>query len=62
MGEDIDSLFITGGLAARETRTGHEPDAAALERYLARETIAPDYAIGFLRPTDSGLILLRYAK
>ena len=49
MGEDIDSLFITGGLAARETRTGHAPDAAALERYLARETIAPDYAIGFLR-------------
>jgi len=49
MGEDIDSLFITGGLAARETRTDRDPDEAALERYLARETIAPDYAIGFLR-------------
>ena len=25
MGEDIDSLFISGGLAASETKTGHQP-------------------------------------
>ena len=49
MGEDIASLFITGGLAAEETRTGEQPDQAALDAYLDRESIAPDYAIGFLR-------------
>jgi len=49
MGEDIASLFITGGLAAEETRTGEQPDQAALDAYLGRESIAPDYAIGFLR-------------
>ncbi|MEL7133129.1 MAG: TIGR01459 family HAD-type hydrolase, partial [Pseudomonadota bacterium] len=26
MGEDIDSLFISGGLAAAETKTSHQPD------------------------------------
>ena len=51
MGEDIDSLFITGGLAASETRTGAgaDPDAAALNAYLAVENSNPTYAIGFLR-------------
>ncbi|KUF12733.1 TIGR01459 family HAD-type hydrolase [Pseudoponticoccus marisrubri] len=49
MGEDIDSLFITGGLAAKETRTERQPEAKALEAYLAEEQIAPRYSIGFLR-------------
>ncbi|MGI3168839.1 TIGR01459 family HAD-type hydrolase [Pseudooceanicola sp. C21-150M6] len=49
MGEDIDSLFITGGLAASETKTGQDPDAAALNAYLAVENSNPTYAIGFLR-------------
>lgn len=49
MGEDIDSLFITGGLAAVETKTREQPDAAALTDYLEREKNAPTYAIGFLR-------------
>ena len=49
MGEDIDSLFVTGGLAARETRTDGDPDPEALEAYLRREMIAPQYAIGHLR-------------
>ena len=49
MGEDIDSLFITGGLAAEETRTGAQPDPAALDTYLARHMMSPRYAIGFLR-------------
>ena len=49
MGEDIDSLFITGGLAAAETKTTQQPDPDALETYLANEQSAPTYAIGFLR-------------
>ena len=49
MGEDIDSLFISGGLAASETRTDHQPDPDALASYLAAEQISPTYTIGFLR-------------
>ncbi|MCE0506026.1 MULTISPECIES: TIGR01459 family HAD-type hydrolase [unclassified Roseivivax] len=49
MGEDIDSLFITGGLAAAETRTEEQPDPKALRDYLAREGISPSFAIGYLR-------------
>lgn len=49
MGEDIDSLFITGGLAASETRTTDQPDEEALRAYLAKEMIAPTFAIGKLR-------------
>ena len=49
MGEDIDSLFISGGLAAAETKTSHQPDPDALEAYLTKEKSAPTYAIGFLR-------------
>lgn len=49
MGEDIDSLFISGGLAARETRTTHQPDADALRAFLTREGSAPTYTIGQLR-------------
>lgn len=49
MGEDIDSLFITGGLAAAETKTSHQPDAEALNAYLQGEMIVPNFAIGRLR-------------
>ena len=49
MGEDIDSLFISGGLAAAETKTLRQPDAEALETYLAKENSAPTYTIGHLR-------------
>ena len=49
MGEDIDSLFISGGLAAAETKTSQQPDPDALEAYLAKEQSAPTYTIGFLR-------------
>src|SRR6056297_803967 len=49
MGEDIDSLFITGGLAAKETKTSHQPEENALNDYLTREMSSPTYAIGFLR-------------
>ena len=49
MGEDIDSLFISGGLAARETRTTRQPDESALESFLDKEKIHPTYTIGHLR-------------
>ncbi|EPX79725.1 TIGR01459 family HAD-type hydrolase [Salipiger mucosus] len=49
MGEEIDSLFISGGLAAKETKTDRQPEKAALESYLADQQSAPTYSIGFLR-------------
>ena len=49
MGEDIDSLFISGGLASAETLTSQQPDADALNAYLARENASPTYTIGQLR-------------
>jgi HAD superfamily hydrolase (TIGR01459 family) len=49
MGEGIDSLFITGGLAASETKTGHQPDPEALTTYLTKEKSNPTYSIGLLR-------------
>ncbi|MEJ1992365.1 MAG: TIGR01459 family HAD-type hydrolase [Maritimibacter sp.] len=49
MGEDFDSLFITGGLAAEDTGTERQPDPAKLESYLAGEGQSPSYAMGFLR-------------
>ncbi|WP_438981056.1 TIGR01459 family HAD-type hydrolase [Lentibacter sp.] len=48
-GEDIDSLFITGGLAASETKTKDQPDADALEAFFTKQMITPTYAIGRLR-------------
>ena len=49
LGEDLDSLFITGGLAKDETGTGHQPDAAALEAFVNAAQITPTYAVGYLR-------------
>ncbi|NNF24110.1 MAG: TIGR01459 family HAD-type hydrolase [Rhodobacteraceae bacterium] len=49
LGEDIDSLFITGGLAAAETRTNRDPDPTALAAYISEQMIQPTYSIGFLR-------------
>lgn len=49
MGEDIDSLFITGGLAAADTKTTDQPDPDALAAYLETQQAAPTYSIGFLR-------------
>ena len=49
IGEDIDSLFISGGLAAEQTKTTDQPDPDALTAYLAAENIDPTYTIGFLR-------------
>ena len=49
LGEELDSLFITGGLAARETKTVDQPEYQALEAYLAKEMMQPTYSIGKLR-------------
>lgn len=49
IGEDIDSLFITGGLAAAETKTETQPEPEALQTYLEAQHSAPSYAIGMLR-------------
>ena len=49
MGEDIDSLFISGGLAAEETKTSQQPDRDALSTFFEEENRVPTYTIGFLR-------------
>lgn len=49
MGEDIDSLFISGGLALKETKTEHQPEEESLNLYLKKEKVNPTYAIGALR-------------
>lgn len=47
--EDIDTLFITGGLSAAETKTRIQPDETALKSFIEAEQVTPTYAIGFLR-------------
>ena len=49
LGEDLDSVFITGGLAARETGTDRQPDPDALKEFVAGAQITPTFAMGFLR-------------
>lgn len=49
LGEDIDVMFVTGGLAAQETRTDRQPDPKSLEAYISDVQMTPTYAIGFLR-------------
>lgn len=47
--EDIDTLFITGGLAAEETKTVTDPDQTALDAFVETHMVTPTHAIGFLR-------------
>ena len=47
--EDIDTLFITGGLAAAETKTTRQPDPEALKTYLDDAQVSATYAVGQLR-------------
>ncbi len=47
--EGIDSLFISGGLAAAETKTVTQPDPEALTAYLHSEKSNPPFTIGHLR-------------
>ena len=49
MGEDLDCLFVTGGLLAEETGTVDQPDPEKLSDWLSRAKMSPAYAIGRLR-------------
>jgi HAD superfamily hydrolase (TIGR01459 family) len=49
MGENLDTLFITGGLARMETATTDQPDPEKLSAFLAEAQFEPSYAIGMLR-------------
>lgn len=51
LGEDLDVMFVTGGLAAAETGTaaGGDPDPALLEAFLREAGMSATYAIGTLR-------------
>ena len=49
MGEGLDVVFVTGGLAAAETGTVEQPDPARLEAFLAAAQTSATYAVGKLR-------------
>ncbi|MCR8722944.1 TIGR01459 family HAD-type hydrolase [Frigidibacter sp. ROC022] len=50
IGEGLDTLFITGGIAASEFGPDPEqPDPAMLDAWLARHELSPTYAIPALR-------------
>ena len=50
LGESIDCLFVTGGLAAENTgTTADAPDARMLTDYLNKHEMTAPYAISFLR-------------
>ena len=50
MSEDIDTLFVTGGIAAAEFGPDPaNPDKALLEPWLAAKAVSPTFAIGLLR-------------
>jgi len=47
--EKIDSLFITGGLALKETKTSHNPNPEALRKFITEQKVDCTYSIGYLR-------------
>jgi HAD superfamily hydrolase (TIGR01459 family) len=49
MGEDLDSLFIAGGLAAAEVLDGNDPHPDRLAAFLERHMLSPTFTIGHLR-------------
>jgi len=49
MGENLDTLFIAGGLARIETGTVDQPDARLLAQVLTAAQMEPTYTIGMLR-------------
>ena len=50
LGEGIDTIFVSGGLAAEAFGSDVEnPEPAALERWLEAQQLVPQYAIGRLR-------------
>ena len=50
IGEGLDCLFVTGGLADQDTGTnGGQPDPKMLDSFLSKTTLSPMWAIGRLR-------------
>ncbi len=49
LGEDLDSLFVTGGLAREQTATDRQPERVALDAFIAETRLTPTYAMGYLR-------------
>ncbi len=49
VGEGLDVVFISGGLAANETKTDRQPDPEALSNYLEEQGLSVTYAMGFFR-------------
>lgn len=49
LGEDLDSLFITGGLAAQETATDGQPNPEKLKSFLDSAQLTATYSTGHLR-------------
>lgn len=49
LGEGLDALFITGGLAREETKTEAQPEAGALAAFLEAHQMNARYSIGALR-------------
>ena len=50
MAEDIDTLFVTGGIAASEFGPDPaNPDKTLLDQWLATKSLSPTFAIGLLR-------------
>ena len=49
LGEDLDSLFVTGGLARAQTATTRQPERGALDAFIAEARMTPTYAVGYLR-------------
>jgi HAD superfamily hydrolase (TIGR01459 family) len=51
MGEGLDALFVSGGIAAAETGTTPDagPDPALLDEYLDVARLSPRFAIAYLR-------------
>lgn len=49
LAENMDSLFISGGLAAEETATGRSPDPQKLADFLQAHKMTPTCTIGHLR-------------
>lgn len=49
IGEDLNVLFVAGGLAAEETLHGEHPHPDRLTAYLEKENLSPTYSIGYLR-------------
>jgi HAD superfamily hydrolase (TIGR01459 family) len=49
LGENLDCLFITGGLAREETDTDTQPNPKKLTTYLENAQMEAPYSIGYLR-------------